>query len=480
MAGIRVEGNTSGNVAEVDANHNVNVTLPVVPAQAGFSILAGELGATGDTAGRLVEPIRMSSQGRLSVGAPVGLLNEVFNYTAVNTAVFFQNTSTQTITVAGGTLNLNAGAVVTASTYSSVKTYQYFPFSADFATYCTVDMSISVAPQINCLIEVGFFQATTNSAPTDGAFFRYDATATLKAVLNNNGTEYTSSAITAPSSGVMHKYKVIVENDRALYYIDGALVANIAAPTGLGMPTYAQAQPFQFRCVHSGSAPAVANVPKLGYIWVGLQDAIGAGKATADLAALAGKMGSQGQSGQTMGSTALYTNSLAAGAGAVATNTTAALGTGLGGQFSLLPTLAVPTDGIICSFLNPAATSAIPGKTLYIRGVKIQGCVTTVLVGNATAVILAFSLVYGHNALTLAQAEGAGTKAPRRVALGYEVYAAAAALGTIGSQNGVYMAFNAPIAVNPSEYVAVVAKNMGVVTTTGVITFEIAFDAYWE
>ena len=55
-------------------------------------------------------------------------------------------------------------------------------------------------------------------------------------------------------------------------------------------------------------------------------------------------MSYQGQTGQTLGSTALYTNNLAAGAGAVMTNTTAALGSGLGGQFSALPTLAVGTD----------------------------------------------------------------------------------------------------------------------------------------
>jgi hypothetical protein len=422
----------------------------------------------------------MSAQGRLAVGESIGLFNEVFNYTAVNTALFFQATSTQTITVAGGTLNLNAGAVVTANTYSAVKTYQYFPFQADFATYMTADMSLSNTPQLNCLVELGFIQAVNNSAPTDGAFFRYDATATLKAVLNNNGTEYTSAAITAPAAGVMHKYKVVLENDRALYYIDGALVANIAAPTGLGMPTYAQAQPFQFRCVHSATAPALSNTPKLGNVWIGAQDAIGQGRNMAEFAALAGKTGAQGQSGHTMGSTALYSNSLAAGSGLAATNTTAALGSGLGGQFALLPTLAVPTDGIICSFQNPAATAAIPGKTLYVRGVKIQGCVTTVLAGNASPVILAFSLAFGHTAVSMAQAEAAGAKAPRRIPLGYETYAAAAAVGTLGSQQGVYMPFDAPIAVNPSEFIAVVAKNLGVVTTTGVITFQISFNSYWE
>jgi hypothetical protein len=55
-------------------------------------------------------------------------------------------------------------------------------------------------------------------------------------------------------------------------------------------------------------------------------------------------MSYQGQTGQTLGSTALYTNSQAAGAGAAMTNTTAALGSGLGGQFAALPTLAISTD----------------------------------------------------------------------------------------------------------------------------------------
>ncbi len=480
MSGLRVSGNTSGNVAEVDASHNLNVTLPLTSSQAGYSMLAGCVSEASDPAGRQTRGVRISAQGRLAVGEPVMLFNEVFNYAAVNTAQWFQNASTHTITVAGGTLNLNAAATAVANNYCSVKTYAFFPMQADFATFVVMDMSLSNAPQVNCLVELGFMQAATNAAPTDGAFFRYDATGTLKAVLNNNGTEYTSVALTAPSTGVMHKYKIVVENDRVMYYIDSACQAVIAAPTGLGFPTYAQAQPVMIRIVHSATAPALANTPKVGYVFVGLQDAVGLAKSMVEAGAIAGKMGSQGQSGMTMGSTALYTNSLAPGAGVAMTNTTAALGVGLGGQFSALPTLAANTDGILCSFLNPAATAAIPGKTLYIRGVKVQGMVTTVLAGGP--VLYAFSLAYGHNALTLAQAEGVGTKAARRIPLGFETYAAAAAVGTVGdqSQNGVYMVFNAPIAVNPSEYVAITAKNLGTVTTTGVICFHVTFDSYWE
>ena len=480
MAGIRVEGNTSGNVTEVDVNHNLFVNLPVLQAQAGYALLGGEQAVTADPAGRVVDAVRVSGSGRLQAGEPILFLGEQFNYAAVNTAIFFQNSSTLTIAVGGGVMSLNSGAVNTASAYCSVRTYQTFPLYPDMALYGVAGMSLSVAPQVNCLIELGFMQFATNVAPTDGAFFRYDTTGTLKAVLNNNGTEYFSAALTPPTAGTMAKYKIICENDRILYYINGACQAVIARPTGLGMPMYAQSQPFGFRIVHSATVPSLANVPKLGDLQIGMMDATGLGKSMAEISALAGRQGSQGQSGQTMGSTALYSNSLAPGAGAVMTNTTAALGVGLGGQFSALPTLAANTDGILCSYLNPAAAAGVPGKTLYIRGVKIQGVVTTVLVGNATPVIFAFSLAYGHNALTLAQAEGAGTKAPRRIALGYETYAAAAALGSLGSVNGVYMPFAAPIAVNPTEYVAIVAKNVGVVTTTGVITFLVTFDSYWE
>jgi len=66
------------------------------------------------------------------------------------------------------------------------------------------------------------------------------------------------------------------------------------------------------------------------------------------------------------------------------------------------------------------------------------------------------------------------------VGVGIESIAAAAAVGVVGSTAGQYMAFNAPIAVNPGEYVQLVAKNLGVVTTLGVVLFLITFDAYFE
>ena len=188
-------------------------------------------------------------------------------------------------------------------------------------------------------------------------------------------------------------------------------------------------------------------------------------------------MGYEGQAGGALGSTALYTNSLAAGAGAAATNTTAALGSGLGWQFSLLPTLTAGTDGIISSYQNPAGTAAVPGKCLYIRGVKIHGVVTTALTGGP--VIGAFSAAYGHTSVSLATADGAGTKAPRRISIGIQCFAATAAVGTRDDRE-LFLDLETPICVQPGEFFQVVMKNLGTVTTAGVITYLIYVDAYWE
>lgn len=466
----------ASNLAEVTADNNLKVVTPTVPAQAGFVKIAGELSAAGDPYGLLNEAVRTSAQGRMTVGQPVTLFNEFFNNTTINSAIMQVPVTTMTITAAGGSLNLNASAITTINTNARMTTYAYFPFVADMATYTTFDALLTQPPQNNALIEMGFGIATGASAPTDGAFFRYNASGALLAVINVNGAEVTSSSLTIPADNIMHRYKIVVENDRVFFSINGAVVAVLNTPTTAGFPVYAPAQPWFARVVNTGVAPTLANVLKIGYVCVGLQDAAGLLMDVGTLAAYSGRHGGQGQTGFAVGSTALYTNSLAPGAGAAIANATAGAGAlGLGGQFSVLPTLTANTDGILCSYANPVPTAAIPGKTLFIKGIKIQGMVTTILAGGP--VYYAYAACYGHTNVSLATTEAAAAKAPRRIPLGYESYAATAAVGTLGSANGVYMQFVNPIPVLPGEFFAISAKNIGTVTTTGVITILVAIDA---
>ena len=190
---------------------------------------------------------------------------------------------------------------------------------------------------------------------------------------------------------------------------------------------------------------------------------------------LSGLMASQGPGGTTMGSTANYANGANPGA-ATPTNTTAALGAGLGGQFWETAALAVTTDGIISSFLVPAATNQIPGRRLVITGIRWMSMVEAALTGGPA--IIQHGLAFGHTALSLATAEAATAKAPRRIALGLSTLAATAALGTLSAN--FTQQFISPIVVNPGEYVATFVKYEGTPFSAGTIAHSIAFDGYWD
>jgi len=195
---------------------------------------------------------------------------------------------------------------------------------------------------------------------------------------------------------------------------------------------------------------------------------------------LAGKSGLVGQNGHTQGKTTLWGNNVAPTAAAI-TNTTAPFA-GLGGIAAVLPTLAANTDGVLFSYQNPVPTINVTGRNLVINGVKLQGAVSVVLAGGP--VVYACAVAFGHTAVSLATAETASfanatTHAPRIVPIGIETYPATAAAGVLGSQ-GLSLQFSNPIVVRPGEFVAILARNIGVVTTTGAITFVAAFDSYWE
>ena len=183
----------------------------------------------------------------------------------------------------------------------------------------------------------------------------------------------------------------------------------------------------------------------------------------------------QGLSGGTMGSLANYANS-ANPTAAVPTNTTAALGSGLGGQFWETDTLAVTTDGVISSYQVPAATVNAQGRRLVLYGVKIVSSVQTVLTGGGY--VANWSLAFGHTAVSLATTEAAATKAPRRVALGKQTVAAAAAALTLLAT--VEQRFATPIYVNPGEFIQTVKKKVGTAPSAGVIDHQVTFDYGWE
>lgn len=474
-----IKSGSSSDLATVDTNKQLAVNTSLTPELAGFITISSDVDLGTVTGSRFVLSPECSSDYRLRVGTDQTIFNELFPGSAVNSGLWTTPVTTMTLTVTGGFANLNAAGSLASGAVARLSTYRSFPCYKSYTTYIESEVNFTSFPVIGNVCEWGAIICTGTTAPTDGAFFRVNASGEFRCVINNNGTETQSGTLDFSALvgvNTTHAFLIYVMSNKALFWIDNVLVASIEAPAGQGTTTSSQNLPLAFRNYNS-SATSTAQIMKVSMVNVTLADQ-STNKPWGHIISGAGGNSSQGQTGGTLGTTALYTNSLAPGAGAVMTNTTAALGSGLGGQFSALPTLAANTDGILCSYQVPAGTASLPGKSLYITGITINACVTTVLAGNASPVVYAYSIAYGHNAVSLATTETATTKAPRRKAFGMQSFAASATVGTIATP--VHVTFSNPVVVQPGEFVQIVAKNIGVVTTTGVITFLVDFDGYFE
>ena len=478
-------GNDSAGLANVTDDFQLevklanpqNITGAEDTGRVGGVRLFGEVDAGTVTGNAKLKAVEVTNDYRLRVGVDQTAFNELFPGAALNSTLWTAPVTTATVTVAGGFANLNAGASVASGAVARLTTYRNFPCYRSYTTYFEAGVQFSSLPVAGNVCEWGSFISTGVASPTDGVFFRINAAGELRGVVNFNGTETQSSTIDFASlvgNNTSRAFLIYVISNKALFWIDNVLVAEVNAPTSQGQITSSMNLPMSFRNYNS-VAVSTAQVMKVSNVNVTFAD-MNTNKLWSHILTGSGGHLSQGQTGQTLGSTALYTNNLAAGAGAAMTNTTAALGSGLGGQFTALPTLATGTDGIVSSYQVPLGTASVPGKSLYITRVTINSAVSATLTGGA--ILYAYSLAYGHTAVSLATTESATSKAPRRVPLGFQSFAANATVGTI--TNTIDLDLNSPIVVQPGEFIQLVAKNLGVVTSAGTITFIVGFGGYWE
>lgn len=481
MAGFRIEGNTSGNVAEVDSNNNIRVILPgnqsdgtaVGGGDGNAPAIYSENDAGTKTGSRYVLSPETDDDYRLRIAQDTLLDSETFTYTAQNTGKHTYSNTTMTNAWALGGMSTNSGAITTLNTGTSFGTYAFFPLFGASNLYAEFEASFTAQPVTNTTIDFGLFLrgAANPYAPTDGVYFRLTS-AGLFGVINNNGAEVTTSVFSFTYTN-SRKYQFIISvNEREVeFWIDNVLYGRLDTPSGSGQPFASASLPLSVRhAIGGGAASAAISFQLSDYnITIG-------GYNFADSLKTVGnrKYGSyQGLSGGTMGSLATYPNSTNPTAAAPSnTALTANLPGGLGGQGLVTAAAAAATDGIWGSYQVPAATVNIQGRRLVIKSVKIDAVNTGAAVAT-TATTIQFSLAYGHTAVSLATAEAAAAKAPRRIALGYMTWAVGAAIGQ-GPQFGpIIVDFgDAPVFVNPGEFIQLVGKFLvGTATASQTISF---------
>jgi hypothetical protein len=477
---VIIKSGNSTNLATVDSDGFLKVAVGVTYSESsGFVTLTAEPDPGEVTGQRLTRNLETTDDFRLRVGNDQTFFNEYFPGTTLNGAIWQTSVSTMTIAQASNFVSLNAASSNASGAFAILRTWRHMPAFMSFPVYCEIDLQLSNDPQNNNTIEWGFGLVATTAAPTDGAFFRL-ASNTFRCVISSGGVESQSDDLYAylPTYATTNDYLIVLSEKSVEFWINDVLIANLPRLSTTGATTASMNLPVFIRNQNTGVTTS-PQIVRVGYVNVSQGD-MNTTKAWPHVMAGSGGMAYQNQTGAaSFGSTAQLANNTPAGVGAAMTNTTAALGSGLGGQFSTQPTLIAGTDGIVSSFQVPAGSATVPGKSLYITGVKIHGAVTTVLTGGP--VLYAYTLAFGHTAVSLATTEVNTTaKAPRRIALGFETFATTAAVGTMGSQGGCYMAFNSPVLVQPGEFVAVTAKNLGTVTSGGVIVFLVSIDGYFE
>ena len=366
-----------------------------------------------------------------------------------------------------------------------MKTYRTFPLYAAYTVYLNMILREANDTATNAVSEWGFGYATSTTAPTDGVFFRRLSGGALRAVLafNSSETEVTITTTNVPGGDGTGSYSATERNHYLIEYthntcnfwINDTLVAAIPSPSTQPGPTSAWSQPVFARVYNSGVASAGRRI-ELGCITVEQAD-MNSGKNWAHVMAGTGGGAYQNQPGSASGFTANWANS-AAPASASLSNTTAGYTT-LGGQYQFAASATNETDWALFGYTNPAGTSTLPGKTLYVTGIRIgEMCVTGAAGVNAT--MFFWAAAAGSTAVSLATTDAAATVAPRRVSLGSQCFLAAAAVGT--QSPGFYVDFgNSPLVVPAGCFFHVIVKQLnGAATASLVWRGTVLVNGYFE
>jgi len=424
-----------------------------------------------------------SSDFRLRVGMDTLLFHDTFSALTQNTSQWAYTFNTLTAAQPGaGTVNFSNVQGTTNAHGAFMRTFQYFGLVKSAPLAAEFDMGQFTAALVTNEVWLAGFGLPTaaTTPPTDGVWVQVTSAGAV-GVANYNGSTVQTGVMLPLASltvGELAHWIIICGEDEVQFWYEQELVGSLLIPGANGQPFQTTSLPFFMMKYNTGNV-SNTNTMRVSGVSVSLQD-MQTSKPWAHQMALAGQSGYIGQDGQAQGKTAIWANNTAPTAVAV-TNTTAAF-VGLGGIAAVLPTLTANNDGIIFSYQNPASTVNIPGRNLVISGVKVQSVVSVILAGGP--VIYAYALAFGHTNVSLATTESGSfatgtTHAPRILPIGIEAFPATAAVGTEGAGTGI-LTLTAPVVVRPGEFVQIIARNIGTVTTTGAITFVGMFDSYWE
>lgn len=454
---FKIVGSTSGFVAEVDSTNNLRVVTPIVKDQAGFTRLTNGLYG-----------VNVGDGGRLSVGSDTPLLYEDVNGASLNTNNWITANTTMTIAVASAFIVLNSAAITTLSTHCNITSIKQIHQFTDFATTLRWLAKTPNVPQTNATMEMGMgFVATTGAPTSSGAFFRWSIDGLFYACVMWSGTELKTS-IAIPSINTVHSFEIKVGHGGVDFYVDDVYMTTVS-PAANAVPMVPTRIPLFARVYTAASAPAVApqlfismavaNLSNMnaGRTWHGTLACLGQGHPTNPVTTF---------SQLTQWANGAQPSTITPANAASTAYTTP------GGLYVMTALAASVTDVAVFAFLVPT------GYQMIIKGIWIT--INNGVVAVATsATILEWFLAVNSSALTMATADGTNTWQPRRVPVGVQSFAIAAAVGAEGRE--IQRTFEVPVICESGRYVHVGFKPLsGTATATELFNGMVGIDYVFE
>lgn len=477
---------STGAGSGVDADHQVKVVTNTDPAKAGAMVMFSENDNGSFAGSRLLRSPETSQDYRLRVGTDTILFRDEFNATSQNISNWSHAFTTMTMTQSGGFLNANAAGTSTVSgNFAYLKTWRYFPLFGTAPVCVEIRKQFDKVIIANEVFSFGLGNPTTGADPIEGAWIEYTSSYGVCGVVRyNSGTVVRTfgSIMNTPSINTTYKFTIVVGQDQVDFWVDDAYGGTIVLPAVNALPFLNVALPVFDMKYNLGVVATSPNViGKTASVVVTLMD-LQSNQTWANQMASCG-LGMQQLNGGSAGSPQVQWANTALPTAAAATNTTAALGAFLGGLFQMNAPATSATDVIIASYQNPAGSATQTPRTMKLRGIKID-CVNQVVAVATTASVFAVAVAWGGSSVTLAATESTsfqtGTTKLRRVQpIGVVSFPVAAAVGAQATP--LQFDFEAPLVINPGEYVQVICKIiLGTATATETFLWVVSPNLYHE
>ena len=471
-----VRGAVSGTGQDVDAGNNAQVALPLTPIYMGGVRNFNENDPGAKTGSPFLSSPETSQDFRQRIGMDTVLFNDNFNATAQNISLWKHAFTTMTMTMSSGFLNVNAAGTSTVSgNYCFLQSWKYFSIMPTAPLAVEIPFMIDRLPVANEVYQFGLFIPTAATDPIDGAYFELSSNGLVGVIRYNSGTPTKTGVLIATGSIPINdslKCVAVVGTRGVDFWVDDVLYASLATPVAQAQPFLTSSLPVGIQKYNSALVGTSPNMGiKVGYVNVTLMD-IASNMTWANQMASCG-LGSQQLNGGSAGYPQIQWPNTTVPATAVATNTTAALGAFLGGLFQLTSLATGATDLIIASYLNPLGGVNQTPRTIKLRGIRID-CVNMGAVVATTPTVFLVAVAWGGTALTLAGTESttfqtATLKVARRQPIGILAFPVGAVIGAVSVP--IQFDFEAPLVINPGEYIQVVVKPL-IATATASETYQ--------